>query len=318
MNRLTECLGIQHPIIQGGMGNISNARLSAAVSEAGALGTIGTGTMDVKEVGEIVRDLKVLTNRPFALNIPITMTPDLKGMIGIAITEEVPVVSLSAGNPAPLIPVLHEHGIKVICVVASRKQARKAADAGADVLVAEGYEAAGINSHLETTTLALIPQLVDEVAVPVVAAGGIADGRGLVAMLALGASGVQMGTRFIATKEAPFHERYKETLLAANDHGTLIVGRSVGRVRRVLRAPYAERVLDLEKQGMTLEQYSELTSEDNHRKGALEGKLDEGFINGGQVAGLIGDIPTVKEVVGGMMNDASTVLRALSGTMKVE
>jgi enoyl-[acyl-carrier protein] reductase II len=300
------------------MGNISNARLAAAVSEAGALGTIGTGTMGVKEVGEIVRDLKVLTNRPFALNIPITMTPDLKGMIGIAITEEVPVVSLSAGNPAPLIPVLHEHGIKVVCVVASRKQARKAADAGADVLVAEGYEAAGINSHLETTTLALIPQLVDEVAIPVVAAGGIADGRGLVAMLALGASGVQMGTRFIATKEAPFHERYKETLLAANDHGTLIVGRSVGRVRRVLRAPYAERVLDLEKQGMTLEQYSELTSEDNHRKGALEGKLDEGFINGGQVAGLIGDIPTVKEVVDGMMNDASTVLRALSGTMKVE
>jgi enoyl-[acyl-carrier protein] reductase II len=318
MNRLTECLGIQRPIIQGGMGNISNARLAAAVSEAGALGTIGTGTMDVKEVGEIVRDLKMLTNRPFAMNIPITMTPDLKGMIGIAITEEVPVVSLSAGNPAPLIPVLHEHGIKVICVVASRKQARKAADAGADVLVAEGYEAAGINSHLETTTLALIPQLVDEVDVPVVAAGGIADGRGLAAMLALGASGVQMGTRFIATKEAPFHERYKETLLAANDHGTLIVGRSVGRVRRVLRSPYAERVLDLEKRGMTLEQYSELTSEDNHRKGALEGKLDEGFINGGQVAGLIGDVPTVKEVVDGMMTDASTVLRALSGTMKVE
>ncbi len=318
MNRLTECFGIQRPIIQGGMGNISNARLAAAVSEAGALGTIGTGTMDVKEVGEIVRDLKMLTNRPFAMNIPITMTPDLKGMIGIAITEEVPVVSLSAGNPAPLIPVLHEHGIKVICVVASRKQARKAADAGADVLVAEGYEAAGINSHLETTTLALIPQLVDEVDVPVVAAGGIADGRGLAAMLALGASGVQMGTRFIATKEAPFHERYKETLLAANDHGTLIVGRSVGRVRRVLRSPYAEKVLDLEKQGMTLEQYSELTSEDNHRKGALEGKLDEGFINGGQVAGLIGDVPTVKEVVDGMMTDASTVLRALSGTMKVE
>ncbi|MGX1266150.1 enoyl-[acyl-carrier protein] reductase II [Rossellomorea marisflavi] len=318
MNRLTECLGIQRPIIQGGMGNISNARLAAAVSEAGALGTIGTGTMDVKEVGEIVRDLKMLTNRPFAMNIPITMTPALKGMIGIAITEEVPVVSLSAGNPAPLIPVLHEHGIKVICVVASRKQARKAADAGADVLVAEGYEAAGINSHLETTTLALIPQLVDEVDVPVVAAGGIADGRGLAAMLALGASGVQMGTRFIATKEAPFHERYKETLLAANDHGTLIVGRSVGRVRRVLRSPYAERVLDLEKRGMTLEQYSELTSEDNHRKGALEGKLDEGFINGGQVAGLIGDVPTVKEVVDGMMTDASTVLRALSGTMKVE
>ncbi|KMK94351.1 NAD(P)H-dependent flavin oxidoreductase [Rossellomorea marisflavi] len=318
MNRLTKCLGIRFPIIQGGMGNISNARLAAAVSEAGALGTIGTGTMDVEEVGGIVRDLKMLTTRPFAMNIPITMTPELKGMIGIAITEEVPVVSLSAGNPGPLIPVLHDHGIKVICVVASRKQARKAADAGADVLVAEGYEAAGINSHLETTTLALIPQIVDEVDVPVVAAGGIADGRGLAAMLALGASGVQMGTRFIATKEAPFHERYKETLLAANDHGTVIVGRSVGRVRRVLRSPYAERVLDLEKRGMTLEQYSELTSEDNHRKGALEGRLDEGFINGGQVAGLIGDVPTVKEMVDGMMTDASMVLRTLSGTMKVE
>ncbi|WP_064094326.1 NAD(P)H-dependent flavin oxidoreductase [Rossellomorea aquimaris] len=312
MNNLTDLLHIKYPIIQGGMGNISNAPLTGAISEAGALGTIGVGTMSVEEVEELIVDTKKRTKKPFALNIPISITPHLQELMELVVTHEVPVVSLSAGNPAPLMPYFHEQGVKVICVVASKKQAKKAEDAGADILVAEGYEAAGINSNLETTTLALIPQLVDAVNIPVVAAGGIGDGRGLAAMLALGASGVQMGTRFIATKEAPFHENYKTTLVEANDDSTVIVGRSVGRVRRVMKTPYAAQLIQKEKEGVPLEQFSEMTSEDYHRIGALEGKLDQGFINGGQVSGLVSHVPTVKELVENMMVDVNKIFSKLS------
>ncbi len=311
MNDLTKLLHIHYPIIQGGMGNISNAPLTAAISEAGALGTIGVGTMGVDEVEGIIIETKKLTSRPFALNIPISITPHLKEMIELVVTHGVPVVSLSAGNPTPLIPYFHEHNVKVICVVASKKQAMKAEEAGADIIVAEGYEAAGINSNLETTTLALIPQLVDAVKIPVVAAGGIGDGRGLAAMLALGAGGVQMGTRFIATKEAPFHENYKSTLVEAKDDSTIIVGRSVGRVRRVMKTPYAKELIQKEQEGVQPDEFSAITSEDYHRIGAIEGKLDKGFINGGQVSGLVKDVPTVKELVERMMTEANQIFRNL-------
>lgn len=312
MNNLTSVLHIKYPIIQGGMGNISNAPLTAAISEAGALGTIGVGTMDVEEVEAIIVETKKRTSKPFALNIPISITPHLKEMVRLVVTHGIPVVSLSAGNPSPLIPYFHEHNVKVICVVASKKQGKKAEEAGADVIVAEGYEAAGINSNLETTTLALIPQLVDTVKIPVVAAGGIGDGRGLASMLALGASGVQMGTRFIATKEAPFHENYKSTLVDAKDDSTVIVGRSVGRVRRVMKTPYADGLLQKEREGVAPDEFNQMTSEDHHRIGALEGKLDQGFINGGQVSGLVEDIPTVEVLLERMMSDANRIFRELS------
>jgi enoyl-[acyl-carrier protein] reductase II len=311
MNNLTKILNIDVPILQGGMGNISNAPLTAAVSEAGALGTIGVGTMDADEVESIIIETKNLTTKPFALNIPIAITPHLQEMVRLVVKHGVPVVSLSAGNPTPLIPYFHEHGVKVICVVASKKQAVKAEQAGADIIVGEGYEAAGINSNLETTTLALIPQLVDAVSIPVAAAGGIGDGRGLASMLALGASGVQMGTRLIATKEAPFHENYKTALLDAKDDSTVIVGRSVGKVRRVMKAPYSAELLQKEKEGVPAEEFGRLTSEDFHRIGALEGKLDRGFINGGQISGLVSDIPTVKELIEKMMRDAEGIFTRL-------
>ncbi len=312
MNNLTNVLHIKHPIIQGGMGNISNAQLTAAISEAGAMGTIGVGTMSVEEVEKIIVETKMGTSKPFALNIPVSITPHLKDMIRLVVTHGIPVVSLSAGNPSPLIPYFHEHNVKVICVVASKKQGKKAEEAGADVIVAEGYEAAGINSNLETTTLALIPQLVDTVSIPVVAAGGIGDGRGLASMLALGASGVQMGTRFIATEEAPFHANYKSTLVDAKDDSTVIVGRSMGKVRRVMKTPYAAKLIQKEQEGVALDEFSHMTSEDYHRVGALEGKLDQGFINGGQVSGLVSDIPTVKELVERMMKETTDIFRRLS------
>ncbi|MHC0035489.1 NAD(P)H-dependent flavin oxidoreductase [Pseudoneobacillus sp. C159] len=309
MHQLLKLLNIQYPIIQGGMGNISNALLTAAVSEAGGLGTIGVGTMTPEEVEKIIQETKNLTTRPFALNIPISVTPYLKEMLSLLINYQIPVVSLSAGNPAPYIENLHNHGIKVIAVVASVKHALKAEAAGVDVIVAEGYEAAGINSPYETTTITLIPQIVDAVKIPVVAAGGIADGRGLAAALSLGASGVQMGTRFIATKEAPFHENYKNKILAADDTSTVIVGRTVGKIRRLIQTPYTEKLLENERTGWTSEEYLTLTSEDFHRRGALDGDEQEGFMNAGQIAGLVATTPTVKELLEGMVQEAKTTLQ---------
>lgn len=301
---ICEKLQITYPIIQGGMGNISNAQLAVAVSEAGGLGTIGCGTMSPKEVENLILETKALTNKSFAINIAISVTPFTDELIDLVIKHKVPIVSLSAGNPAPYIPLLNEQGVIVIALVASVKHAQKAEAAGADILVAEGFEAAGINSNLELTTFTLIPQIVKHVKIPVLAAGGIGDGKGLAAALMLGASGVQIGTRLIATKEAPFHDVYKENLLKASDTETLIVGRSVGRLRRILKTPYAVKLYELDKTGMTLDQYSKLTSEKQHLKGALEGDIEDGFMNSGQIAGLIEDIPTVKELIDEMMEEA--------------
>ncbi|MCS0822439.1 nitronate monooxygenase [Cytobacillus firmus] len=308
MNILTDILNIKYPIIQGGMGNISNAILTAAVSEAGGLGTIGAGTMPPEEVEKIIEETRSLTNKPFAVNVALSVSPYVKEILSLVIKHKIPAVSLSAGNPAPFIPKLHEKGVKVITVAASVRQALKAETAGADIIAAEGYEAAGINSSLETTTLVLIPQITGVVSVPVVAAGGIGDGKGLAAMLALGASGVQMGTRFIATKEAPFHAQYKQKIIEASDHETLIVGRSVGRIRRVLSTGYANKLLDYEKQGISLDEFNKLTSEDYHKIGAINGNGDEGFMNSGQIAGLIADLPSVKELLDNMIEDAKLQL----------
>ncbi|MFE8694998.1 NAD(P)H-dependent flavin oxidoreductase [Cytobacillus sp. FJAT-53684] len=308
MNSLTSLLKIKYPIIQGGMGNISNAILTAAVSEAGGLGTIGTGTMTPIEVEEIIKETKKRTEKPFAVNVALTVSPFVQEILSLVMKYNVPVVSLSAGNPAPYIAKLHDQGVKVITVCATVHQAKKAETAGSDVVVAEGYEAAGINSAHETTTLVLIPQIIEAINIPVIAAGGIGDGRGLASMLALGASGVQMGTRFIATKEAPFHNAYKQQIIHASDHDTMIIGRSVGRIRRVLATDYAQKLLLYEQNGITLEEFNQLTSESFHIIGALEGKGNEGFMNGGQIAGLIRDIPTVQELLEKMVEEANKAL----------
>lgn len=303
-NRLLKKLKISYPIIQGGMGNISNAPLTAAISDAGGLGTIGCGTMEPAEVEKIILETKERTNKPFAVNIAINVTPHTDALIELVMKHEVPVVSLSAGNPAPYIPTLQENGIVVLAIVATVKHAKKAEQAEADAVVAEGFEAAGINSNLELTTFTLIPQIVDQVNIPVIAAGGIGDGRGLAAALMLGASGVQMGTRFIATKEAPFHENYKNAILQATDTTTEIIGRSIGKTRRVIANEYAHKIKLAEEQGLTVEQFDQLTTEKQHVKGAIDGDFSEGFINGGQVAGLIDSIPTVKQLMEDMISTA--------------
>lgn len=308
VNDICKMFHITYPIIQGGMGNISNAPLTAAVSEAGGLGTIGCGTMEPEEVEKIIIETKKRTDKPFAVNIAINVTPYTDALIDLVIKHRVPVVSLSAGNPAPYIPKLQEQGMKVLTIVATVKHAKKAEAAGADAIVAEGFEAAGINSNLELTTFTLIPQIVDQVDIPVIAAGGIGDGRGLAAAFMLGASGVQMGTRFIATKEAPFHENYKNKILTATDTSTQIIGRSVGKTRRVLTNEYAEKIKQFEKKGMTAEEFDKLTTEAQHIKGAIDGNFSEGFINGGQISGLIDSIPTVKQLLEEMMQEAQKQL----------
>ncbi|RHW42100.1 DUF561 domain-containing protein [Neobacillus notoginsengisoli] len=308
MNRLTDLLGIRYPIIQGGMGNISNAHLTAAVSEAGGLGTIGAGTMAPDEVESIILETKKQTTKPFAVNVALGVSPHVKEILAMVLKHRVPAVSLSAGNPAPYISKLQEEGIKVLTVTASVKHAMKAEAAGANVIVAEGYEAAGINSPFETTTLALIPQITRAVEIPVVAAGGIADGRGLAAMLTIGASGIQMGTRFIAVKEAPFHEVYKKLIIEATDTSTLVVGRSIGMVRRLLAISYAKKLLNEEKSGLSTQEFMEMTSEYYHKKGAVCGNIEEGFLNAGQIAGLIKDIPSAQELLDRMVEEARIAL----------
>lgn len=304
MNILCERFSLKYPIIQGGMGNVSHPELAIAISEAGGLGTLGAGTMTPAEIEQKLNQIKEHTSNPYCLNIAISVQPYLEDVLKLALEHDVPVISLSAGNPRPYIKKFQERGKKVICVVASVEQAKKAEEAGADAIVAEGYEAAGINSNFETTTLTLIPQIAKAVKAPVIAAGGIGDGKGLLAMLSLGAVGVQMGTRFIATKEALVHDLYKREIVDASDTNTVIVGRSVGRVRRLLNTSYAQTLLALEEKGITLEEFNAHTDEAHHIAGAIEGQLSEGHLNGGQVSGLIEDIPSVKELFERMINEA--------------
>ncbi|MBN3553481.1 DUF561 domain-containing protein [Fictibacillus nanhaiensis] len=315
MNLICEMLNIQYPILQGGMGNVSNAELASAISNAGGLGTIGVGTMSPEEVENLIIATKGMTDKPFAVNVPLTVASNVKEILRLLIKYKVEVVSLSAGNPAPYIPKLKEHGLKVICVVASVYHAKKAEAAGADLLVAEGYEAAGLNSPYETTTMVLLPQVSKSVQIPVIAAGGIADGSGMAAAFALGAQGVQMGTRFIATKEAPFHERYKTSLVEADDTKTLIVGRSSGKIRRIYDTPYAQKLIQLEKNGVSSEAFLRHTSEDHHILGAVKGDLENGFINSGQIAGLISDVPSVKNLLETMMKEAREAVSMLNNRL---
>lgn len=299
MSRVCTSLQIEIPIIQGGMGNISHAELTAAVSNAGGLGTIGCGTMSPIEVKRLIEATRRLTSRPFALNIAIRVSPYTEDLITLAIEEQIPVVSLSAGNPAPFLGRLQEAGIRTIGVVASVKQAVKAERAGIDLLVAEGVEAAGINSPLELTTMTLIPQITDQVTIPVLAAGGIGDGRGLAAAWMLGAEGVQLGTRLIATEESCVHPQYKDHLVQADDLETRIIGREVGQVRRVLNGAYVDGL-----RPASLAEFQEKTNESFHIKGALEGDETAGYVNAGLVSGLIEDIPTVQVLFDRMMDEA--------------
>lgn len=311
---ITELFKIKYPIILGGMGNISSPNLVAAVSNAGGLGTIGCGTMNISTIEKLIIKTKKLTSQPFALNIPINVNPYIDEIIQLTKEHNINIISLSAGDPTPYIKELQAHGIKTITIIATVKHAIKAEEAGTDAIVAEGFEAAGINSTIESTTMTLIPQVIKHVNVPVIAAGGIGDGKGLAACLMLGAQGVQMGTRFIATKEAPFHDQYKKAILHASDQTSKVIGRSINRSRRVLPGPYITKLLEKEKEGITPEMFDELTNENKHKRGALQGDFKTGYVNSGQIAGLIDSIPSVDRLIQEIIKEAKMQINSVQAS----
>jgi enoyl-[acyl-carrier protein] reductase II len=294
--RLTQLLRIEYPIIQGGMVWVSDWRLAAAVSNAGGLGLIGTGSMDWDQIRENIRNVRENTKQPWGINIPM-MRPDFEDICKIGFEEGARIFSTSAGNPMKAAPLLKRDDTIIIHVVPSVKGAKKAREAGFDAVVCEGYEAGGHNGLDETTTVALVPQVVDAVDIPVVAAGGIADGRGIAAALALGADGVQMGTRFVATVECNAHENFKRKLTESSDTDTLITGRKINMLR-CMKNDFTIRMATAERDGASGEELLKIIGDEHNRAelGMVDGDVAEGVLEAGQSSGLVHDIPTVAEL----------------------
>ncbi len=309
--KLCEFLGIKYPIIQAGMVWAATAPLAIAVSENGGLGTLGAGSMSDDELREQIREVKKATNKPFAVNIPI-MYGSAETQVKIAIEEKVPVVITSAGNPKLYTPILKDHGIKVFHVVSSVKFARKALEAGVDVIIAEGTEAGGHNGREGIGTFPLLRAILSNLGqVPVVAAGGIADGAGFAAALMAGAAGVQMGTRFVATVECEAHPAFKEAIVKAGDSDTVLIGGSVMAPTRVIRNKFAEEVLAAERQGKSAEEIG-LMFKGKSRLGIREGDLENGSLMAGQSVALIKEILPVKDVISRIIHEALTTVRSFN------
>jgi len=305
-NRVTEILGSEYPIIQGAMRRISLGDLASAVSRAGGFGIIGASGMEGNALRGEVRKARSLTDRPFGLNIPI-YRPNALEALEIAVEEGLRTITTSAGDPGKIIRRVKEAGLKILHVVATVDMARKAEAAGVDGVIAVGAEGGGHVGRDEISTLVLIPQVVDAVRIPVVAAGGVGDGRGLVAALALGAEGVQMGTRFLATQESPVPFVYKQAILTARDDGTRIAARK-GYPIRVLKNRAALAVREMDDKGAT---QAEINSFVDSLADQGKGGEAEGLMSAGEVAGLIGEIKTVEEVIRGMVAEAKSVAQRL-------
>ncbi len=301
---ITKLLGIEYPIIQGGMAWVAEHHLAAAVSEAGGLGLIGAANAPADWVREQIRAARKLTDKPFGVNIML-MSPYAEDVAKVVVEEGVSVVTTGAGNPEKYMEQWKAAGIKVIPVVASVALAKRLERSGVDAVVAEGTEAGG---HIgELTTMVLVPQVADAVQIPVIAAGGIADGRGVAAAFMLGASGCQLGTRFVATREAVVHERYKEYILKAKDIDTKVTGRSTGHPVRCLRNQMTREYLRIEAEGVDFEKL-ELMTVGGLRRAVVEGDVENGNVMAGQCAGMIREVLTCREVIEKLMNEAGAVL----------
>ena len=311
--KVTELFGIKYPIIQGGMQWVARAELSSAVSNAGGLGIITALTFpSPQELASEIKRMRELTDKPFGVNI--TLIPTLRPVnydeyIDVIVREDVGIVETAGRNPEPYMSRLKSAGIKVIHKCTAVRFAKKAEATKCDAVSIDGFECAGHPGEEDVTSLVLIPLAVDTVTIPVVASGGFGDGRGLVAALALGAEGVNMGTRFMATQEAPVHPKVKEGLIRASERDTLLVMRSLRNTRRVLRNAVAEKVVEMEKSGATLEQMSSLLSGERGKEMLHGGELDRGLQAVGQAVGLVRDIPTVKELVDSIMNEAREIIQ---------
>ncbi|HIW21912.1 MAG TPA: enoyl-[acyl-carrier-protein] reductase FabK [Candidatus Dorea intestinavium] len=301
---VTKLLGIQYPIIQGGMAWVAEYHLAAAVSNAGGLGIIGAASAPADWVREQIRKAKELTDKPFGVNIML-MSPYAKEIASVVVEEGVKVVTTGAGSPEKYMAMWKEAGIKVIPVVASVALAKRMERAGADMVVAEGTEAGG---HIgENTTMVLVPQIVDALTIPVIAAGGIADGRGMAATFMLGAKGVQIGTAFVVVEESQVHENYKERILKAKDIDSRVTGRSTGHPVRALRNDLTKKYIELENKGASFEEL-ELLTLGGLRKAVVEGDIKGGSVMSGQIAGLIKERLTCKEYVNKLIKETKKLI----------
>jgi len=311
--RLTELFGLELPIIQGGLAYLALADLCAAVCNAGGLGQITAATLRTAgALREEIRKTRSLTHRPFAVNFAIGHRP-LEELIDITLEEGVRIVSITGGNPEPLFRYIDARvgGVEKIVLVAGTRAAQKAEALGASCVIAVGFDGGGHLGRDDIGTMALVPRVVDAVRIPVVAGGGIADGRGLAAALALGAEGIEMGTRFVAVKECAAHPDYKGALVAGKETDTTIVERSLGRPSRVLRGPQPARIQAAEAAGAGVESLLPMIAGDVNRRGALEGDLEAGYVYAGQGIGLIRDVVGVAELFAQMEAQARQQLAAL-------
>lgn len=294
-NRITQLFGISYPIIQAGMIWASGWRLASAVSNAGGLGIIGSGSMYPDVLREHIRKCKAATDRPFGVNVPL-LYPDIGKHIDIIMEEGVKVVFTSAGNPRTWTATLKEKGITVVHVVSSSKFAKKSEEAGCDAVVAEGFEAGGHNGREETTTLVLVPAVVEAVKVPVIAAGGIVTGRQMLAAMVLGAEGVQMGSRFVASEEASSHINFKHAVIGLEEGGTQLTMKQLTPVR-LIRNKFFQQVQEAEQKGATAEELRTLLGRARAKKGMFEGDLDEGELEIGQAGALLDSILPAGDIV---------------------
>lgn len=307
--KVTELLGIQYPIIQGGLAYLAYSELAAAVSNAGGLGQITAMSLRTpEELREEIRKTRALTDKPFGVNFAIGMHGQgYEPMVEVAAEENVAVVTMTGGNPAPIFDILKQSDAKKLVLVAARRQAQKAEELGADAVMVVGQEGGGHLGRDDVGTMVLIPQVVDSVSIPVIASGGIGDGRGWMAAQALGAEGIEMGTRFIATQECVHAiDRYKQALIDASENDTVVIKRSIGGPARALRNAFTDEILNIEATTPTYEALRDYISGEANTRYIYEG-LDNGFGWAGQVTGLIKDIPTVDTLIRRMVAEAEAI-----------
>ncbi len=303
-NPICEMLGIAYPIFLGGMANVSRAPLVTAVSNAGGIGIIGSGGMSSQELDDEISAVRRGTSKPFGVNLML-MDPNIELQLEVVLDEHLALVTTGAGNPAPYIQRLKDVGTKVFPVVPAVSLARRMERAGADGVVAEGTESGG---HVgEVTTLVLVPQVVDAVGIPVVAAGGIADGRGLAAAIVLGAQGVQMGTRFLTSTEAPVHQNFKNAVLKANERSTIVTGRILGAPVRTLTNKMSKKFALYEQENRPREEFESLAV-GGLRRAVYDGDLENGSLMAGQISGMIDKIESVAEIISKMVSTAASLL----------
>ncbi|MDQ6529400.1 nitronate monooxygenase [Flavobacterium sp. LHD-85] len=310
MNKITQLFNIKYPIIQGGMIWNSGYKLASAVSNAGGLGLIGAGSMYPEVLREHIQKCKKATDKPFGVNIPM-LYPNIEEIMNIVVEEGVKIVFTSAGNPKTWTSFLKEKGITVVHVVSSSIFALKAQDAGVDAVVAEGFEAGGHNGREETTTLTLIPMVKEKIQIPLIAAGGIATGRGMLAAMVLGADGVQVGSRFAASIESSSHNNFKETIVSTIEGGTQLTLKELAPVR-LIKNKFYQDVQDLYQKCPSKEELVQLLGRARAKRGMFEGDLEEGELEIGQVAGLIHKILPVEEIVQQMIAEFETASKEKS------